>query len=108
MKLKTRLIIGFIIVMILPLTLSLAVIAAFGQFQIRSIERNYGITGADFSIITNPINALSQVTEPTVQQLLITAKITALKTSPSATRSSTGKLSVMLKLPARSAMAKPT
>jgi len=73
MKLKTRLIIGFIIVMILPLTLSVAVVSAFGQFQIRSIERTYGITGADYTIITNPISALNQVTEPIVQQLTITA-----------------------------------
>ena len=73
MKLKTRLIIGFITVMILPLILSLTVITIFGQFQIRSIEENYGITGADYTIITNPILALSKVTEPTLHQLEITA-----------------------------------
>lgn len=72
MRLKTRLIIGFITVMILPLILSLTVITVFGQFQIRSIERNYGITGADFTIITNPISALNKVTEPTFHQLKIT------------------------------------
>ena len=72
MKLKTRLIIGFITVMILPLLLSLTVITVFGQFQIRSIERNYGISGADYTIITNPISALNKVTEPTIHQLSIT------------------------------------
>ena len=72
MKLKTRLIIGFITVMILPLILSLTVITIFGQFRIRSIERNYGITGADYTIITNPISALNKVTEPTFHQLQIT------------------------------------
>ena len=72
MKLKTRLIIGFITVMSLPLILSLTVIMVFGQFQIRSIERNYGISGADFTIITNPISALNKVTEPTFHQLEIT------------------------------------
>ena len=72
MKLKTRLIIGFITVMILPLLLSLTVITIFGQFQIRSIERNYGISGADYTIITNPISALNKVTEPTLHQLSIT------------------------------------
>ena len=72
MKLKTRLVIGFITVMILPLCLSLCVIAIFGQFQIRSIEKNYGITGADYTILTNPINALNKVTEPTFQKLSIT------------------------------------
>jgi len=73
MKLKTRLIIGFITVMILPILLSITVITVFGQLQLRSIERNYGITGADYTIITNPVNALSKVTEPIVQQLVITA-----------------------------------
>ena len=72
MKLKTRLIIGFITVMLLPLCLSFFVITIFGQFQIRSIEKNYGITGADYKILTNPINALNKVTEPTFQKLSIT------------------------------------
>ncbi len=72
MKLKTRLIIGFITVMLLPLCLSFLVITIFGQFQIRSIEKNYGITGADYTILTNPINALNKVTEPTFQKLSIT------------------------------------
>ena len=72
MKLKTRLIIGFITVMLLPLSLSIFVITIFGQFQIRSIEKNYGITGADYKILTNPINALSKITEPTFQKLSIT------------------------------------
>ena len=58
--------------MILPLILSLTVIIVFGQMQIRSIERNYGITGADYTIITNPISALNQVTEPIFHQLSIT------------------------------------
>ena len=74
MKLKTRLVIGFITVMILPLLLSFMVITIFGQLQIRSIERNYGITGADYTILTNPISALNQVTEPDYQQLSLTAK----------------------------------
>ena len=72
MKLKTRLIIGFITVMILPLLLSIAVIVVFGQIQIRSIEKNYGITGADYTIITNPMSALNKATEPIFHQLSIT------------------------------------
>lgn len=72
MKLKTRLIFAFVIVMLLPLMLSVAVVVGFGKFQMRSIERNYGITGVDYTILTNPISALNQVTEPIVQQLKIT------------------------------------
>ena len=73
MKLKTRLIFAFVIVMLLPIILSVTVVVAFGQFQIRSIERTYGITGADYTTLTNPVQALNQVTEPIVQQLKITA-----------------------------------
>ncbi len=72
MKLKTRLIISFITVMILPVLLSFAVVVAFGTLQLRSIEQTYGITGADYSVFTNPIRTLSQVTESTYQQLKIT------------------------------------
>lgn len=73
MKLKTRLIIAFITVTVLPLFLSVAIIFAFGQLQIRSIERNYGITGASYESLTNPIRVLSKGTESVYQQLGITA-----------------------------------
>ena len=73
MKLKTRLVIAFITVTILPLFLSVAVIFAFGQLQLRSIERNYGITGATYESISNPIRMLSKVTEVSYKQLSITA-----------------------------------
>lgn len=73
MKLKTRLILGFVIVIILPLVLSVAVIVSFGQFQIRSIERSYGIKESGYAIITNPISVLNKITEPAYNQLTITA-----------------------------------
>ena len=73
MKLKNRLIISFITVMILPVILSLAVIAGFATLQLRSIEKNYGIHDADYKVFINPINTLNQVTESTYQQLKITA-----------------------------------
>ena len=77
MKLKTRLVIGFVTATILPLILSVAVIATFAQFQIRSMERDYGISNADYTIITNPISSLSRVTEMTYKQLSITANRSA-------------------------------
>lgn len=73
MKLRTRLVIAFITVTILPLFLSVAVMFAFGQLQLRSIERNYGITGATYESISNPIRMLSKVTEVSYRQLTITA-----------------------------------
>lgn len=73
MKLKTRLIISFVTVTILPLLLSIAVIVGFSTLQLRSIERNYGIQGATYEILLNPTSMLNKVTESSYQQLNITA-----------------------------------
>ena len=73
MKLKTRLIIAFVTVTLLPLLLSVAVIFAFSQLQLRTIEKNYGITGATYESFTNPVRMLSKATEGSYQQLRITA-----------------------------------
>ncbi len=73
MKLKTRLIIGFMSVIILPLLLSVAVIFAFSQFQMRAIEKTYGISDTDYKMIANPVTIMDEVTETTYQQLEITA-----------------------------------
>ena len=73
MKFKTRLIIAFITVTVLPLFLSVAVVFAFSQLQLRTIEKNYGITGATYESLTNPVRMLSKATEGSYQQLRITA-----------------------------------
>ena len=72
MKLKTRLIIGFIIVAFLPILLSFAVIGTFSQVQMRNIEKNYGVT-ATYQSMSNPISMLNKVTENVHHQLAITA-----------------------------------
>ncbi len=73
MKLKTRLIIGFMSVIILPLCLSVAVIFAFAQFQIRAIEKTYGVSNSGYQMISNPITVMDEMTDKTYQQLKITA-----------------------------------
>ncbi len=73
MKLKTRLIVGFVIITILPLFLSITVIYAFTQIQMKSIEKNYGITGATYESLSNPILTLSSATEGIYRQLTVTA-----------------------------------
>lgn len=79
MKLKTRLIIAFITVTILPLCLSIAVIFAFSRLQLRTIEKNYGITGATYESFSNPVRMLSKATEVSYKQLIITANRDAKK-----------------------------
>lgn len=73
MKLKTRLVIAFITVTILPLVLSVMVIFTFSKLQLRAIEENYGITGATYEYFTNPTKVLNKVTETTYHDLTITA-----------------------------------
>ena len=73
MKLRTRLVIAFLTVTVLPLLLSLAVISTFWQIQLRTIESNYGITGTTYESLSNPVSMLNKMTETTYQQLMITA-----------------------------------
>lgn len=72
MKLKTRLIIGFMIIIIIPVMCSLAIVGAFSQLQIRNIEKNYGVT-ATYQSLLNPISMLNKVTENIHHQLMITS-----------------------------------
>lgn len=72
MKLKTRLIIGFMIIIIIPVMCSLAIVGTFSQLQIRNIEKNYGVT-ATYQSLLNPISMLNKVTENIHHQLMITS-----------------------------------
>lgn len=72
MKLRTRLVIAFVTITILPLFLSAAVIFTFSQIQLRNIEKTYNIT-TTFASLSNPVTVLSEVTESAYQQLTITA-----------------------------------
>ena len=72
MKLRTRLIIGFMIIIIIPVMCSLAIVGAFSQLQIRNIEKNYGVT-ASYQSLMNPISMLNKVTENIHHQLMITS-----------------------------------
>lgn len=72
MKLRTRLVIAFVTITMLPLMLSATVIFAFSQLQLRNIEKTYNIT-TTFASLSNPVTVLSEVTESAFQQLTITA-----------------------------------
>lgn len=72
MKLKTRLIIGFMIIIIIPIMCSLTIVGAFSQLQMRNIEKNYGIT-ATYQSLLNPIAMMHKVTENQHHQLMVTA-----------------------------------
>lgn len=69
MKLKTRLMVTFITVIILPVILSVTVLLAFGQYQLSSMEKNYGITGTTYQSFVNPVNLMSKITGPTFRKM---------------------------------------
>lgn len=74
MKLKTRLMITFVTVIILPVILTVSVLMAFGQYQLSAIEKTYGITGATYTSFLNPVNMMSKMTESTFRKMTRLAK----------------------------------
>lgn len=75
LKLKTRLVVAFLTVIMLPVVMTVGVILSFGQYQISSIERNYDITGTTYKSFANPLDMLNKVTKNSFHQLTDKAKI---------------------------------
>ena len=73
MKLKTRLKIAFCAVILVPIILFGAAILGFSQYQVKAIEKTYGI---DFSLetLSNSVQIISQSTEAICEKLKSEAK----------------------------------
>lgn len=69
MKFKTRLIIAFFTIILIPVVLSTAMIIVLGRYQIGAIDRAYGITGTTVESLSNPMQVLSRVTEKPYREL---------------------------------------
>ena len=69
MKLKTRLVIAFMTIIILPVLLTSAVFCGFAQLQIRSIEKTYGITGTTYEALLNSVQVPSRITKEAYHEL---------------------------------------
>ena len=69
MKLKTRLVIAFMTIIILPVFLTSAVFCGFAQLQIRSIEKTYGITGTTYEALLNSVQVPSRITKEAYHEL---------------------------------------
>lgn len=63
MKLKTRLIVAFIIITLVPLLLESMVILLWGNYQLKSIARSYQVDNANYESISNPIYLLNKLTK---------------------------------------------
>ncbi len=69
MKLKTRLIIAFLTIILIPVMLSVVMIMIFGRYQIGAIEKTYGITGTTVESFSNPVQVLARLTEEPYHEL---------------------------------------
>lgn len=69
MKIKTKLIISFCIIIFFPLFLAGVVTVAFCNFQIQVIEQTYGIQNADAYSIINSVQLLNRYTVSDFEEL---------------------------------------
>ena len=70
MKLKTKLIISFVIITILPAVLTGFAVWGVANYHIKAIERTYGISGEEYRDFKQSIGTLSQI--PEVHEFLST------------------------------------
>ena len=71
MKLKTRLVIAFFTIIIIPVLMAAMMVSMVCRYQIGVVEKNYGITGTTISDFTNSMQVLARVTEKPYHELNI-------------------------------------
>ena len=69
MKIRTKLIISFFIILLVPMVLSSLAIAGFSQVQKRAIEQNYGIEDAEVYKFSNSVQMLNRYTASDFDEL---------------------------------------
>lgn len=69
MKLRTRLVISFITIITIPVILTAVLTWGLAQYQINIIEKTYGITGAEYRLFSNSLEALGGM--PEVQSFIV-------------------------------------
>ncbi|MEY8515786.1 HAMP domain-containing sensor histidine kinase [Lachnospiraceae bacterium 29-84] len=73
MKLRTRLIISFCIIIFVPVLLAVATIWGFGQYQMRALRHIYDMDGNAYDYFLNSFQVLSRSTKDTYKKLQRTA-----------------------------------
>ena len=76
MKLKTKLIIAFLTVLLLPIFLGTTFIFLLGRYQISTIEKTYQISGTTVESLSNSMQTISTMTEESYHQLQDMARST--------------------------------
>ena len=70
MKLKTKLIIAFLTVLLLPIILGTTLIFLLGAYQISTIEKTYKISGSTVESLSNSMQTISSLTEESYHELV--------------------------------------
>ena len=77
MKLRTRLIVSFCIIIFVPVLLMGIALWGFGQFQMKAIRRAYDVEGTSpYEYLTNSIRVISRFTKTDYESLLAVAEET--------------------------------
>ena len=74
MKLRTKLIISFCIIIFVPVTLAALAMCGFRYFQLRDIANTYQVEDGNISYLTNTVQMWNRVTKDSCQKLLDTAE----------------------------------
>lgn len=69
MKLRTRLIISFFIIILVPVLLAVATMWGFGKYQMRAVRQIYDTDGNAYEYFVNSFQALSHFTRKTYEEL---------------------------------------
>lgn len=69
MKLKTRLIIAFLTIILIPIVLTVAMVTVMSKPQISSFEKTYGLTGTTVESLSNSTQIFSRITEESYRRL---------------------------------------
>lgn len=71
MKLKTRLIVAFCIIIILPISLTYAALFGFYKLQVKSIQQTYGLEqSTDYGMFSNSVQLLNNYTKADYESIL--------------------------------------
>ncbi len=63
MKLKTKLLISFLVIILVPLSMICLAFLAFGQYQLSNLEKSFGVEDADYESFSNSTAILSKMTK---------------------------------------------
>lgn len=69
MKLKTRLMVTFVTIIIIPVVLSVFIWWVFSKYQLSSIRQDYGVADTTFESIFNPVTLMNKIMEDSYQEL---------------------------------------